>query len=322
MPELRHLPEFTVRAAAVAPIGANAAWREGDGWRVAAALEVDADVVAASSATMHAQVRVQERLAAELAAAWDGEAADRAAAALRGRLERAAADSAAMDEVHAAMAEAAGVIRTAVADRDDAADAIDAEHVGGCTPADVDSMLSLTRGAGAAAPDPMQAFAPLVGIDTDACARWLREVLVPYVRTQTQNLLDLIEATAHTVEAARVAVDDAIGRVDPEPHSQSPDPTQSQSRAECSCVTGDSGGGAGVVAPAPEPAEPPQSPPHDPSEDPAEDLAEEWAPVPAPPQPDADHAQPVPGTLAFAGEFATAGRPPDSGAELAEAGPL
>ncbi|MFE3291475.1 hypothetical protein [Rhodococcus sp. NPDC059234] len=306
MPELCHLAEFTARAAAVAPIGANTARPEGDGWRVAAALEAGADVVAAAASIMHAQVRVQERLAAELTAAWDGDAAERAAAVLRGRLERAAADSVAMDEVHAAMAEAAGVIRAAVADRDEAAAAIDAERVGGCTPAEVDSMPSATRGAGAQAPDPMQAFAPLVGIAAEECAQWLGEVLVPYVRAQTQNLLDLIEATAHTVEAARAAVDDAIGRVDPEPHSQAPDLTGPPSRAECSCATDDHRGGMGAVAPAPEPAESSPSAPEDPPEDPA--------PLP----PTADRTQ----QLAFVGELATGVRPPDSGAELAEAGPL
>ncbi|MFC7447761.1 hypothetical protein [Rhodococcus daqingensis] len=199
-----------------------------------AALREDADVVGAAVATMRAQCDAQRQLILGLAAGWEGDAADSARLALLADLERAHASTETMMAVHAALLEAAEVIRTVVAANATAMSELDATQVGGRTPADVDVMIAvaqLTSGDHAwgllqqvsgffaelspMVPTAVTAGAPvgdrLLGVAVDLASTWLSEVFVPHVQSQVAGVLELCDATARAVDGANQLVLDAMG---------------------------------------------------------------------------------------------------------------
>lgn len=277
------------------------------GWDTGlAAREADAAAVGAALRVLRAECARQEHLVRHLADGWAGDAADAARERIGAHVGRAREECERVAAVHGAMTDAVRVARTALDAASEVAAGFDVPLVAGHTPAEVDLMTTRTA----------------------AGESWLREVLVPHVQSQAAAFLALCDATTLAVDGARQLLAEALDLIDadigaepatvPAPVSGPADPP------------GAGEGPAGRVpdtqvaepvsaGPEPEPreqaSEPESGQGHAEPEPESEPEPVRAGLDPEPPQPDTDFA-----ARPSAAETAPAAA--DSGADLAEAGPL
>ncbi|TQF65896.1 hypothetical protein FK531_18580 [Rhodococcus spelaei] len=340
--DLRYFAEFVPRAAGVSPLPVDYAHlvnRYGgqsgldlDGLRNGAAMVADVVV------TMRAQCSAQSRALTRVAAAWHGAAADVAVSGIARRLERAYADTDAMSGVQRALEEAASVIDDAVRAKSDLVASVDPSAIGGRSVREIDGMLAAALGE---SPD-------------STAESWLREVLVPQVRAHVDAVLDLCAAVERVVLGAHRMVDDAMVAVDPAPYRRTTEPESTFAPADpvqgasvppvgadpgqCGCDgAGDTHSGIDSDVGADEAGTGAESvPPADPEQGATETAAP--APVEEQAAPGAEVVAEAPAPQSGMLDFGPTGEPvrrrdaprepdrterePDSGAELATAGPL
>lgn len=98
-------------------------------------LRRDAEILRAVAAVLRAHLLVQQQAVVRLSAAWSGEAADLALAALRRQLARARADCVAVEAVAGTLDGAADLIRDARSERDAHVERVEARQVSSPGPA-------------------------------------------------------------------------------------------------------------------------------------------------------------------------------------------